>query len=204
MPDRGGDTAGGDVWDAGGGATLSKPPGTKRDPQAHSLLVRFTVTEQRVNLRHVPCYLVALVVWPLHGQQPSRGTDEKLIRIDAGNEVHGIVGSKRPYLGITCSADKPTAFLANTYPVLTDGRMFYFKSLLIQFDDLTALGQDWVETKDHSRLYSPTPAAFNKQLASAKRLRLVWRSVEPVYAPMVFDVSRWAAALGKLASRCSF
>jgi hypothetical protein len=182
----------------------SKTPRTKRDPPAHSLLVRCTVTEQRVNLRHVPCCLIAFLVWPLHGQQPSRGTDEKLIRIDAGNEVHGIAGSKQPYLGIACGADKPTVFLANTYPVLTDGRIFYHKSVLIQFDDMTALGQDWVETKDHSRLYSPTPAAFIKQLASAKRLRLVWRSVEPVYAPMVFDVSRWAAALAKLASGCSF
>jgi hypothetical protein len=158
-----------------------------------------------VNLRYVRCCLVAAsLLWPLHGQQASKRTDEKLIRIGAGNDVYGVIGSKRPYLGITCSANRPTAFLANTYPVILDGRIFYFKSLRIQFDDLTPLSQDWVETKDHSRLYSPTPAAFIKQLASAKTVSLVWRSSAPVYNPMVFDVSRWASTLANLASGCSF
>jgi hypothetical protein len=180
------------------------PVRTKRDPSAHSLLVGCSLTERKLNLPYVRRCLVVLLLWPLHGQHVSKVTNEEIVRIEAKNDVYGVIGSKRPYVGITCSANKPTVFLANTYPVLLDGRIFYFKSLRIQFDDVTPLSQDWVETKDHSRLYSPTPAAFIKQLPSAKTLRLEWRSSAPVYTPMVFDVSRWASTLANLISGCSF
>ena len=157
-----------------------------------------------MNRQHVRCCLVALLLWPLHGQQSSKETGGKIIRIDAKNEVRGIVGSKRPFLGIMCNAGQPTAFLAGTYPILLDGRIVFFKELKITVDDLTPVTQSWIETKDHSRLFSPTPAAFIKQLAAAKTLRLEWRSVAPVYTPMVFDVSHWASTLANLISACSF
>ena len=178
------------------------------------------MTERKVNRRYIPYCLVALSTSLLQCQQASKGTDKEdkeIVRIEAKDEVQGGVGSKRPYIGITCSADKPTAFLADTYPALLDGLIYYRKGLIIQFDSLTPpprvipdttlpslLAQNWVETKDHSRLYSPTPAAFIKRLASAKTLRLEWESAEPgVFPPLVLDVSRWASTLANLTSGCS-
>jgi len=140
---------------------------------------------------------------PLHGQQIPKGTDD-IVRIDADNEVHGIIGSKRPYLGITCSAGRPAVFLANTYLLEgLEGRIVYFKGLKIKVDDETPLVQNWVEVKYHSRLYSPTPAAFIKQLASAKTVSFAWESWAPLYGPMVFELSRWASALRKLENTCA-
>ena len=156
-----------------------------------------------MNQKYVRCWLVALLLAPLHGQQIPKGNDD-IVRIDADNEVHGIIGSKRPYLCITCSADQPAVFLANTYLLEgLEGRIVYFKGLKIKVDDETPLVQNWVEVKYHSRLYSPTPAAFIKQLASAKTVSFAWESWAPLYGPMVFELSRWASALRKLENTCA-
>ena len=172
-----------------------------------------------VNLRCVRCCLVVSLLWPLHGcQQALKATDEGIVRIDSETEVHGIIGSKRPFLGITCSAHRPAVFLANAGHIVIvfadwgqqsfqggGSSILHLKKLKIKVDDLTPVDHEWVEAKD--RLYSPTPATLIRQLASAKTIRLEWlewqRQRPSNYTPMVFDLSRWAATLAKLENICA-